>query len=130
LSSGRRTIKTGFWKGDVLHILPTPLVSAHQCTVPGIRIPVQFSNIRDNAGPDRVQVNIANQFPKIGIFLADNGFVPILKKVAVTFVPAVEADRVSSKEPSHQPRKRYRTGAKKKMSMLCEAQLHIILSFT
>jgi len=63
-------------------------------------------------------MNIANQFPQIGIFLTDNRFVPILKKLAVTFVPAVEADRVSSKESSHQPGKWYPTSAKKKMSMV------------
>ena len=86
--------------------------------MPRIGIPVQFSNIRDNASPDRVQVNIANQFPQIVIFLADNGFVPILKKLAVAFVPVVEADCVSSKKSSHQAGKWYRSGAKKKMSMI------------
>jgi hypothetical protein len=32
---------------------------------------------------------IANQFPEVGIFLADNGFIPVLKKVPMTTMPNV-----------------------------------------
>ena len=77
----------------VRYILPTPLVSAHQCTVSGIWIPVQFSNIGDSAGPDRVQVNIASQVLKIGIFPADNGFVPILKRDVVQNTERVKTSK-------------------------------------
>jgi hypothetical protein len=47
--------------------------------MPTKRMPVQFIEIRDNARPDRVQVNITDKLLKIHIFLADNGFVTILK---------------------------------------------------
>ena len=63
--------------------------------MPAIRIPVQFPYVTYNVSPERVQVNIANQFPQIGVFLADYGFVPILKEVPVTFVAAIETDSIS-----------------------------------
>jgi len=44
-----------------------------------IRIVVQFLKINDNACPKGVQMNVANQLFKIYIFLADNGFVTVLK---------------------------------------------------
>ena len=50
---------------------------------PKYGVPVQFSNIRDSAGPDRVQVNIASRVLKIGILPADNGFISILKRDVV-----------------------------------------------
>jgi hypothetical protein len=46
-------------------------------------------------------VNIVDKLLQIRIFLTDDGFVSILKKVAVAFVAAVKADSVSRKEPSH-----------------------------
>jgi len=86
--------------------------------VPAVSISVQFSNVRDNAGSNRVQVYIANQFPQIGIFLADNGFVPILKKVTMALVPAIETNRVSGKQSSHQSSNRLRPSAKQKVSVV------------
>jgi hypothetical protein len=61
---------------------------------------------------------ISNQFPQIGIFLTDNGFIPILKEKSMTFVPVIEIDRVSGQQSSHQSGKRYRPSAKQKMSVI------------
>jgi len=64
---------------NIAELLPRPLPSANQYTMPAIRIPAQFFEIRNNASPDRVQVNVADQLFEIHILLADNGFVTVLK---------------------------------------------------
>lgn len=46
-------------------------------------------------------MNIADQFLKIGIFLAHNGFVTILKEMPMSLVTAIKTDGVACKEPSH-----------------------------
>jgi hypothetical protein len=63
-------------------------------------------------------VNIPNQFPQIGVFLADNRFVPILEEVPVAFVPPIETDRIPGKQSSHQARKGHRPRAEKKVSVI------------
>ena len=50
---------------------------------------------------NRVKVNIPDKFLQIGIFLADNGFVTILKQLAVALVAAIKTDGIASKKPSH-----------------------------
>jgi hypothetical protein len=44
----------------------------------------------NQASPDRIQVNIANQFKKIGIFLTNNSLVPTLKHMPHPIVSSVE----------------------------------------
>ena len=63
-------------------------------------------------------MNIPNQFPQIGVFLADNLFVPILEEVPVAFVPPIETDRIPGKQSSHQARKGHRPRAEKKVSVI------------
>lgn len=46
-------------------------------------------------------MDIADKFQEIGIFLADDGFVAVLKKVATTFMFFVEGNRVSGHETAH-----------------------------
>jgi hypothetical protein len=47
--------------------------------VSAIGVSVQFFEILNNTGTNRVQMNIPDKFFKIDIFLANNGFVTILK---------------------------------------------------
>jgi hypothetical protein len=54
----------------------------------------------------------------IGIFLADNGFVTILKQLAVALVAAIKADGATREEPSHQCGKGCQTRSEKKMGMI------------
>ena len=46
-------------------------------------------------------MNIPYQLLKVGVFLTNDGFISILKKMAVAFVAEIKADSVSRKEPSH-----------------------------
>jgi len=52
---------------------------------------------------------VADEFLKIGIFFADNGFVSVLKKMAVTMMSLVVSDGVSRQEPAHEVRNTLRT---------------------
>src|SRR4030042_2973198 len=86
--------------------------------MPAIWVSIQFLKPGNNAGTDRVQVNIPDEFLQIGIFLAYNGFVTILEQMAVALVAAIKTDGVTSKEPSHHRGKRCQTCSEKKMGMI------------
>ena len=53
-----------------LRFLPGTMLSSHQGAMAGIRIAVQLIQILNQSGPQRVEVNVAYQFKKIGILLA------------------------------------------------------------
>jgi hypothetical protein len=50
--------------------------------------------IRKDSGPNRIQVDISDQFLKVGVFLANNGFVSVLKKLAMSPVPTIETNGI------------------------------------
>ena len=50
-------------------------------------------------------MDVTNQFPEIDVFLADDGFVAVLKKLPVPPVPPIEIDHIPCQKPSHQGRK-------------------------
>ena len=62
---------------------------------------VQLSDPGHNTGANRIEVDIADQLLQVGVFLADDGFVSILKQMAATFVTAIKAYRIARQEPSH-----------------------------
>jgi hypothetical protein len=80
---------------NITYILPRPVHLAHQGAMPAIGIAVQSSQVRNHSGPQGVQVDIANQFQKISIFLADNGFISVLEQMPMAPVPAVETDGIA-----------------------------------
>jgi len=47
------------------------------------------------------KVNISNKLLKIGILLADNGFVTILKQLPMTLMAAIKTDGITSKKSPH-----------------------------
>jgi hypothetical protein len=46
---------------NIIYLLPRPLPLAHQGAMPAIEIAVQSGQVRNNSGPEWVQVDIANQ---------------------------------------------------------------------
>jgi len=63
--------------------------------VPGIPIPLQFRIIGHSFGPERIEMNISDQFQEIRILLAKNGSIPVLKEVTMPSMPIVKGDRIS-----------------------------------
>jgi hypothetical protein len=62
-------------------------------------------------------VNIPDKLLQIGVFLADSGFVTILKQPAVALV-AIKNDGVFREEPSHPLGRGCQSHSKKKMGMI------------
>jgi len=56
-------------------------------------------------------VDVADQFQKIGVFFAYDGFITVLEKVPTAFVPFVEGDGIARHEAAHDPAERGRAGA-------------------
>jgi hypothetical protein len=50
-------------------------------------------------------MNVADQFGEIGIFLAENGLIAILKKLTMPTVPPVKGNRMTREKPGHDPMK-------------------------
>jgi hypothetical protein len=86
--------------------------------MPTIRIAVQGGQIGNHSCPKGVQMDIPNQFLKIGLFLADDGFIPVLKKMPTALVPAVETDHISGQQPPHKRCQGNCTSAQKEVSMI------------
>jgi hypothetical protein len=65
-------------------------------------------------------VNVADQFKKVSIFIADNGFVSVLEKMTTAIVSMVEINRIPGQKASHEYRKRCPVAAKKEMGVISE----------
>jgi hypothetical protein len=63
-------------------------------------------------------MNIANQLQKVRFFLAENGFVAVLKELPVPPVPAVEGDGMAGEKPAHHGCHGWSAGAQKKADMV------------
>ena len=59
---------------------------AHDHTMTTKRVFPQGIHIRNQFGPQRIQMNVAHQFEQIGIFLAQDRFVPVLEQVPMAAV--------------------------------------------
>jgi hypothetical protein len=57
----------------------------------------------DNAGFQRVVVNIADKAMKVFLFLDENGFVPTAEKRSVVPMPPIVKLRVNAPEMTHAP---------------------------
>ena len=81
-------------------------------------ITVQFAHMGDNLGPQRVQMDVADEFLQIEIFLAQYGFEAVLKQGAVATVPVIEMDHISRQQPSHEGGKSRVPRSQKKMGVI------------
>jgi hypothetical protein len=66
-----------------------------------IGIAFQGIEIRDQSSTERIEVNVAHQFQKIWVFLAEDGLVAILKERAMPTMAAVVGDSISGEKPGH-----------------------------
>jgi len=48
-----------------------------------------------NTSPDGIEMNVAHQFQQIRIFLAQKGFISILKQMTVTAMASIELLSIS-----------------------------------
>ena len=85
----------------VLCVHPGVGCLADDCTVAAPGVAVQFFACLDNAGAEGVEVDVADEGKQIVVFVAEDGFIAIFKKVAGAFVAAVIILGIPGKEFSH-----------------------------
>ncbi len=57
---------------------------------------------KDDAGTNRVEVDVADEFPEVHLLFTEHGLVAVLENLAVPFVPLVESDDIARKESPHE----------------------------
>ena len=62
---------------------------------------VKFFDGFDDAGPDGIEMNIADQGQEVIVFVAEDGFIAVFKEVAGAFVAAVVILSVPGEKLSH-----------------------------
>jgi hypothetical protein len=101
-----------------------------QSAVAAVGILVQRFQILDDAGTQGVQMDIANQFQKVWIFLAQDGFIPVLKQAPMAFMPVIETDCVAGQKPAHNRGDGNVTGSQKKVEMIGDQRPGVTKRFT
>jgi hypothetical protein len=86
------------------YILPGSRGFSHDHSVARNSCPLQFVKVFDDARPQRIEMNIADQFEKIWFIFTEKGFISVLVRMAVTSVAPVELLGISGEYPSHYSR--------------------------
>jgi hypothetical protein len=63
-------------------------------------------------------MNVTDEFGEVGIFLAENGLIAILKKLTMPTVPSVKGNRMTRENPGHDPMNGDRAGLEQQMSVI------------
>ena len=93
---------------------------AGQRTVAAVAIAGKIINDGDDFGAQRIEMNIGDELFEVGVFLADDGFIAILKQLAVALLAMVELARVAAEQPPHQRGQPARTRAQQKMGVVVQ----------
>jgi hypothetical protein len=101
-----------------VYILAVKIPLAYDHRMTRIRIFTKFGDPAYQPGTNRVEVDVANQFKKIGIFLNDDAFVAILEEVAFSIVAPIVPDSVASHEPPHHGGKKHYAGSHKEVKVI------------
>jgi len=65
-------------------------------------IPVKFVHRFEEAGAQRIEMDVAHQFEKIWLFVANDRLVSVLEEMAGTPVPEVEGHGVTGQKAAHE----------------------------
>lgn len=74
-------------------------------------------------------MNIPNKFLQIGIFLANDGFISVLKKLPMSSMSFIIKDCITCKQSSHQSGYSVRPASEEEMGMVCHKCPCIALGF-
>ncbi len=77
------------------------LNASYQPCVPAPGIFVHKSKAFHQTGPHRIEMDIANQLLKVSIFIANDRFIAILKKMTVPVMAQVEVDGICGQKEPH-----------------------------
>ncbi len=65
----------------LIGVLPRQLPVSHQNRMAAQGIVIESTHIIHHAGPYWIEVDIADQFQKVGFLFTYDGFIPVLEKV-------------------------------------------------
>lgn len=102
----------------LLDRLPAPGNPSQKRGVSTPQIAAQCSEVAHNPGTQGIQVDVPHQLQAVGVLLNQNGFVAVLKEMAMPPVPSIEIAGIPSQKPSHDCRERNRASAKEKVSVI------------
>jgi len=86
--------------------------------MPAVLVSFQLVQVAYQSSSQRIEVQIAYEFEKIGVFFTDDGLVAILKQVPVAPMATVEGPRISGQERSHGSSKRPSVGTNQEVKVL------------
>jgi hypothetical protein len=69
--------------------------------VAAIGICIQSVKIRDQAGAQGIEVDVAHQLQKVSFLLAKNRFVSVSEQTALSAMSPVETHRIPGEQPAH-----------------------------
>jgi hypothetical protein len=93
---------------------------SHQNGMAAPGIIIESFQVGNNFSAQRIEMDVADKFEKIGIFLANNGFVPILEKMTATLVPMVEIHGIACQKASHKDGKLRPVAAQKGVDVISQ----------
>ena len=88
---------------DSCRVLPGPGDGAQKSAVAGPGIPVKGAEVGHHLGPERIEVQITDEFLEVRLGFHHDGLVPVLEEVATALMAAVEGPRVAGEEAPHAP---------------------------
>ena len=72
-------------------------------------------------------MNITDKLQKVGVLLAHNRLITVLKQISSSLIAPVECDRIASHKASHDFAQRCGVSPKQDMKMLCEVLYYVKL---
>jgi hypothetical protein len=118
VSSSRRSEGATEPAENFVGILSGQILSSHQHRMPRPGIAVQSIHITNCPGPQRIEVDIPDQFQKIRFFLAYDGFVTVLKEMPNPAMPQVKGYSIPGQQPPHERRQLLPPGPQQKMRVV------------
>ncbi len=96
---------------------------AKQYTIARPGIDRKFVKVFYQTGPQRVKMDVADQFKQIGIFLANYRFVAVLKQMTAAEVAAIESHCIPGQKSAHETGKIGTVAAVQKVEMIRNERL-------
>ncbi len=86
--------------------------------MPGPSVAVEGGKIRHEPGPQRIEMDVAHQFEQVGILLADDRFVAVLKKVPRALMAAIEIEGIAGEKSAHEGGQPRGAGAEQQVNVV------------
>jgi hypothetical protein len=101
-------------------VLPGARDGPTERAVAGPGVAVESAERGNDLRPDRVQVEVADEFQQVGLFLHHDGFIAVLESMPDPLVAAVEGPSVPRQKGAHAAGQGPRPGADQQMGMIGE----------